>query len=460
MEDKYTRLMSELSVNMKYEDLPDEVIEQVKKLTMLTLGVSLGAYPIGVAKRAIGMTKEKGGKKESTILADGAKVPMEEAAFVNATMADCLDWEDCTWTGHASAGAIPTALAVSEANKASGKDYITAVVAGYEVYQRIAMAVQASAEYRKEKNAWGLVSWQIYSCVIPAAKLMGLDVEKTQQALGVALYQVNAPTSKHTLTPKSDVYHYAHGFCARDGITSALIAKSGIDGLYDSLDEPGCYANVISDKYDTEWYFRKGYLIMETMFKHWPANIWIQGPLDALDALIKENEIKAYDVKEITVSPIYPMTNTFQPEGYAGVMDAQFSVPFCLATLLLDPNPGYNWFTEERLTDPEILAMAGKIKGAPPVTDRHKSFALFQAGSFPEVTVTVTLNDNAQYVKNLQYPKGHARNKLTWDELKDRFRLGASACLKAEKVEKLIDAIENLDTIKDMSDFTSLLSDE
>ena len=77
-----------------------------------------------------------------------------------------LDWEDCSWTGHPAAGVIPCAWLAAEEKHKSGKELITAIVAGYEVYQRIAMAVQPSDERWKTKG-WGLTSWQIFACILP-----------------------------------------------------------------------------------------------------------------------------------------------------------------------------------------------------------------------------------------------------------------------------------------------------
>lgn len=174
----YTRTLSEYAVKLRYEDLPKEVIEQAKLLTLHVLGVSLAGCRVTQGNEAIALSKDMGGeKKESTILGDGNKVSCVQAAFANSTLADVLDWEDCSWTGHPSAGAIPAALAVGERVKASGKDYITSLVAGYEVYQRIAMAVQPTPEFYS-KCGWGLTSWQIFAAAIPAAKLMKLDENK------------------------------------------------------------------------------------------------------------------------------------------------------------------------------------------------------------------------------------------------------------------------------------------
>ena len=458
----YTKLMADYAAELKYDDLPLEVVEQVKLLTLQTLGVALASYPTGQAQRAIAMTKAQGGKAESTIIGDGTKVPRTEAAFVNGTLADILHWEDCGWTGHPSAGAVPAALAVGEATGASGKDFITSIVAGYEVYQRIAMSVQPSPEYIVKVKSWGLVSWQIYVAVVPAAKLLNLSSEGIEQALGVAIYQANIPMNQHANPPvgKSDVYHYAHGFNARNGVGSAIIAQSGIDGMYGSLDGDGGYWAQVSDQVDWRWYEKglgKDYLIMETSFKHWPGGQWLQQPLDALDALVKENNIKAEDIAEISINPPTSNAMGYSPDGYVGPLDAQFSAPFCMASYLIDPNPGASWFTEDKLKDPKVLELAGKVKGVGQVTTPYKNFVEFWAGSFPEIVVTVSLNDGREFSRTIRFPKGHPRNRMSLDEFKDRFRLQASVRLEPDRVEKAIDIILNLENVTDMSEVGELL---
>ena len=114
----------------------------------------------------------------------GRKLSTANAALVNGTMADILDWEDCSWTGHPSASIIPVSWAVAETKKKSGKDLITAIVAAYEAYQRIAMAVQPPEGWDAFKG-WGLTSWQLFDGIVSAAKLMGLTSEQINQAYGV-----------------------------------------------------------------------------------------------------------------------------------------------------------------------------------------------------------------------------------------------------------------------------------
>ena len=93
---------------MKFDHLPPEVVEQAKLLMLHVLGVSLAGTKVQQGKDAVLIAKELGGnKKEATIWGDGSRVTCAQAAFANGTLADVLDWEDCSPTGHPSAGAIP-----------------------------------------------------------------------------------------------------------------------------------------------------------------------------------------------------------------------------------------------------------------------------------------------------------------------------------------------------------------
>ena len=127
---------------LKYEDIPPVVIERAKMMVLHTVGVCLCSSELQEIKDAIEIAKEMspGGEEIATIWADGKKVSWEAATFVAGTMGDMLDWEDCSVTGHPSAGIITTAVVAGEVLKKSGKDVLTAIVAGYEVYQRIALA--------------------------------------------------------------------------------------------------------------------------------------------------------------------------------------------------------------------------------------------------------------------------------------------------------------------------------
>ena len=121
----YTQILGEYAANLTFDKLPKEVVEQVKLITLHTIAVSVASRDTTTTSGARELAEAKGGSAEATIWGGSRKkVPADEAAYVNGTAADALDWEDCTWTGHASAGAIPAGFAMAEKLGASGRQYI------------------------------------------------------------------------------------------------------------------------------------------------------------------------------------------------------------------------------------------------------------------------------------------------------------------------------------------------
>lgn len=464
MEKNYTQLLSECIADLKYEDIPQEVISQVKRLTLHVIGASIGAYPVDQTQKTVKITQKKGGVKEATVWgSNGEKVPAEEAAFANGTIADIMDWEDCSWTGHPSAGAIPAAFALAEAQKKSGKDYITAVVAGYEGYQRIAMAVQPSREYTVNGPGWGLISWQIFASTLAAAKIMGLSQAQISQSIGASLYQAIVPTNKHSNgIAKSDIYHYAHGFCARNGIVAVNVASEGFDNCYDALDGKDGYWHMVSDKCDWDWFTKdwgKKWLISETYLKHWPANMWVQTPLEALSLLKAQHDFAMGDIEKIRVSPFVPFIMGKYSETTCGVLDAQFNIPYCLTAYLMNPEMGAEWFTEEMRNNEKLIEFTEKIKPFGPTQVPHDNFEIFKTGSFPEVTLEIHLNDGTVHSKTMRYPKGHPRNNFTMEEQYEHFRLCTRPYMKKEQIERIIaivDKLEELDNFDELAVLTTI----
>jgi len=176
-----SKALSQFAVNLKYEDIPAEVIEMAKKMAIQTIGAALASKEMDFTQSVLDFSKKYGtGPADATLMLDGSKTSLLSAVFANSIIADNIDWEDCSWTGHPSAGLVPAALALAEARGKSGKDFLTAIVVGFEIYQRIAMVIQPPRGF-KSNIGWGLTSWQIFASCAPAAKLMDLTPEQYEQ---------------------------------------------------------------------------------------------------------------------------------------------------------------------------------------------------------------------------------------------------------------------------------------
>lgn len=455
-----TETLAQYSADLRYSDLPAEVVDMAKKMTIQTVGAALASKPMEFTQSVIDFGKKAYGPgNEATLMLDGSKTSLLGAAFVNSTVADNIDWEDCSCTGHPSASLIPVSLAICEARGLSGKEYIEGVIAGFEVYQRVARAIQPP-EGHDNRKGWGLTSWQIYAAAAPAAKLFKLDAKKTEQVYGMAAVLTAVPSNIVHGT-MSNVYHYQHGFCSHDGLMGALLVEHGVDGMQEAFDGPFSYGTNLTIEHKTEWYNKElgsRYLIMETLLKHWPTNMWVQTSLDIMNALVKEHRFGPDDVEEIIVGPPTQSRMMFHPEGFEKIIEAQYSIPFCIAALLCDPTPGPQWYTEKNMRDPKVLEVAAKVHGSDAEPQLlMDSFSNFRKGEFASKTITVKLKDGRTVSGSIDYPKGHPKNMLTMEEVCDRFRIEAAHTLSPEKVEEALDTLLHIDQLQSLEKIGEIL---
>ena len=452
----YTHTLSEYSVNLHYDAIPADVLKRVKLMTLHTLGVSMAAGSIDLTKSAVqtGLLINGGTGGKATSWVGAHKLSAASAAFVNGTLADMLDWEDCSWCGHPSAGTFPAALALAEELGVSGKTYLEAVVAGLEVYLRVAMSVQPPAGFNHNKG-WGLTSWQIFAAAAAASKIMGLDAARTNQAFGMACLYTTIPTNLMQAT-MSNAYHYQHGFPAMGGVMAAYAARQGIDNLSDGLDIPYAYAEQLTTEPHREWMDRSlnEFLLMKILIKHWPANMWVQTPVEIVHDLAIEHKIDPKGIAEIIIDPPTQFRMHCYAEGYSSLMEAQFSMPYVIAAMLLDPKPGAAWYTRGKMTDPTLLALAAKVKsGQGKEHTLNDSFNMYIDGRFPEKTVTIRMKDGVTYSRTQAAHKGHPDNMLTESEFRELFMHNAEPVLGTSGAEKLSDAIMNIENQNDLSSF-------
>ena len=456
-----TKTLAAYGAALRYEDIPSDVLNRAKNLTLQTLGVSLGALGSDVGRRAVELGRIMGGgSSEATIWGEGSKVSAAAAGLANGTLADALDWEDCSWTGHPSACAVSTAFAVAEQLRASGKDYLLALITAYELYERIAMAVQPGPDFGWMTKGWGLTSWAIYASSIAGGKLLGLDAEAMENLIGIT----GALTPTINVLPhvtRTDYYHFQWGLNSFSGIAGAHLAKVGISPLPDYLDGDSGYWCTMTDICRWEWYTKNlgsQWMIMETLMKHWPTNMWIQQPLDGMAELIAAHALKPADIASITISPEVESRWHVHPEGYNSVVDGQFSIPYCVSVLIHDPDAGPQWYEESRRRDRSVVDLSLRVRAEGPTLYLKEAFERFQRGEYPEYSVSILLKDGRRLFQAVPLPKGHPRNMFSQDEFEADFMRRAVPALPEGRARSAVDMIMNVDTAPDIRELMRTLS--
>ena len=457
----YTQKLAQYTADLTYDKIPPEVIERAKLMTLHTLGVTLAAKKdeLAIDSVKVGKAMNNGVGGSATVWATGEKMSPANASFVNGTMSDILDWEDCSWTGHPSACAVPVSIAMAEDRHATGKEYLTALISCFEVSMRVSMAVQPAPDF-DHAHGWAIANWSIFAAAAAAAKLMNLPATDIDKAFGLSCHFAEMPSNMQQAT-MSNAYHYMWGQTSLNGLMAALCAEQGIANMQGCFDIPYGYCEQLTDVVDRSWLNRDmdKFVMMEILIKHWPANMWVQTPVELVDKITKEHNIKPEDIEEIVVNPPTQYRMHCFEKGFSSLMEAQFSMPFVIASYLLDPTPNPRWFTPDKFKDPKILELAKRVKpGKDPEDTLTHCFNVYQSGSHVEKTVTITTKDGKVYEESMRYHKGHPKNPLTREEFVELFRLNAGQYYSEEKVNKMIDFVLNIENVTDMASIGELFA--
>jgi 2-methylcitrate dehydratase PrpD len=439
------------TAKVRYEDIPPEAIEKAKDSILDQIGVELIGSTLEWNKIAYRYVAEMGGRGESTIVNYGDRVPTLDAAFVNATFGQGCELDDVGFAagGHPSAATVPVALAVGEKQHSTGKDFLAAVVVGWDVMYRLLLAVRPSAGKR------GFHSHGIgapFGAMATAARLLGLNDGQMLHAFGIAGMH-SCGTMEYDQTG-GEVKRVIAGVGARSGIQSAMLAQRGLTGPPTIIEGKRGFLKVFADQVEPEEIGRdlgKDFKIMRIWFKLYPCVATVQGVIYTLSKLIEEHRFGADEIDEIQVG----ISETSVLHGGAiyaphDTASAQFSLPFSLAIRLLKNDNDLSFYMDPQLwSDPKVLALAKKVKSyADPNAKKDQNY---------NTTMEVKLTNGKTYKAFEPYPPGSPLNRVSRDVLRAKFRKMARTVLSEERIDKLIEAIDELESYKDVAEVIPLL---
>jgi 2-methylcitrate dehydratase PrpD len=452
-----TRTLAHYAVNTTYEDLPEEVVQQVKVCTLNILGVVFGGYKTRIGQLHVKMAKDfGGGRPQATIIGDGAKVSCPLAAYANGSLGFALDYEDMIhYILHPGYISVAAGLAIGEKVKASGKDFITAITLAYEVGSRIALSMQPTPE--RGGKVWG-EQYTPFCSVVPAGKLLGLDEDRMDIAFGITGTYATVPSAYkyfgivNDTRPMKEV-KLGWGWMCMAGVFGALSAKEGFRGGYGILDgEEGFWIMEGSDRCDfgkmTEGLGTK-YYTLEAEFKVHPSIGWVHPVYVAIKQLVEEHDIKPGDIEQVLVRGM--QTNRVDDYDPAGPVDAMFSLPYTVATTILREKLLPDMYSDEKIKSPEVQSLLKKIKcEQDPEADQ-----LWFDNQWLVFSIEMTLKGRKQIKRRVEWPK--EKPPFGKEEVEKKFRDLASLVVPARQVEEIIHCVDNLESLDNISKLTALL---
>jgi 2-methylcitrate dehydratase PrpD len=408
-----TLRFAELVHGLKYEAIPEEVTKKAKFIIRDGLGNQIAASAISEpARKVIEMVKEWGGKPESTVVGYGFKVPAPMAAMCNAMMGHGVELDDAHGSGLIKAGSVmvPSLMALAEANNKSGKEVVTALIAGYEVAIRIAKAINPGHRQRGFHTT-GTVS--AIGVAAAGAKLLGCDVNGIASAIGLAAMQSAGIQSY--LDDPCMAKPFSPGKSALNGTIAAVMVSRGFTGPKKALEGREGFFNAycddirVSDLLDG---LGQKFAIMEVGFKPHAACRYAHGPIDLAQQFFHEDNVRLQDVDSIRVNmcelSIRQASKPKPPNLNAAMGSTQFSVALALEIGRNGLREYWDGFKNQKIHDASSTQTTLICEPAYGVTGR-------------QAAVELTLKNGKVLRREQPEPKGEPANPLTEQELSDKF---------------------------------------
>lgn len=460
--DSPTGGLSEYIAKAKFEDIPEDVVEYAKCLILDLIGCAIGGSTLQPGKIIIDFFTELGGYPQASILATGKKLPCIHTAYVNSYLANLLDFDDDSSVaeGHPGATIIPAGLALAEKIRASGRDFITAVVIAYEAWARISQGIAASPERRAK--VWGLSVHQIFGAAIASSKLLKFDAEQIANALGLAGASAPVPSvRKSGLELKERPVSWAKnnfGWASMGGILSAFLTERGFIGNKHILDgEKGFWLMAGSDRCDFDKItlnLGTDYLISGTGFKPYASCRWTHSSLDATAEIMVKYRIDVNRIESIKVSTFSELVEGFGVNKPVSILDAQFSLPHLIALELLGRSPRRG-LSDDNLTDPKVQSLAEKvsIELSPEIEERYR-----QNKKFCSSIVSIEQIDGSLFAERVDIPQWDPEKSPAKEELHSKFTYLTAPIIGVDASRAIIGDLEQLENLKDVSSMISRIS--
>ena len=421
------------------ETLPAEVMDRARYFFLDYLAGAIRGSQEESAKCVQRMIERIDAPGRASVLGTSIRTLPGFAAFANGTASHGIEMDDTHSGGsiHLGTTMYSVALAIAESTpEISAEAFLAAVVAGFEAAARIAMAVQP-----KEQYALGFHPTQtcgVFGAAITAAKLFGLTEEQTLAAVGITGSM--AAGSMEFLAEGAWTKRIHPGLAAQNGIQAAMLAAEGFTGPRRILEGRDGFLHAYSRQPVPERLtagLGVSYEILNTSVKPHACCRYMQGPIDAILEIVRENGLVEPDIAKIEIAILEagwnivcePRAQKYDPES---VVDAQFSMPFGAAVAVLHGAAGLDQFTLEQVSSPGVAKVMGKV-----TLVRDPSIEQTFPKEWP-ARVRVQLCNGQTHEKFVRYPKGDPENPLSWSEMADKFRALAGRALPADRCERII----------------------
>ena len=450
-----TDALVEFVTTCRAEDISEVAKSACRTFLLDSLGVAVAGSAAPWARQLLYMQTQWGSGDDARSWVFGNRLPAPAAAFTNAYQIHNSEF-DCIHEAavvHPMAVTLPALMAVAEREgDVSGETILAALTIGVEVACTIGVSATGGMRFFRPATAGA------FGAVAAIGWLLGFNAETLRNALGVVYGQMSGNMQAHT--EGSVLLAMQVGFNARNAVTASDIAAAGIDapremfegefGYFKLFEESDSFTSVVAEM-GSNW------RITETAHKPFPSGRATHGVLDAVLEQQRESGFAASDVLRIEarVPPLTFQLVGRKPHAELRPNEARLCISYVVARALRDGKLGVDDFTPEALTDSDTQDLAGRVEVSR--EDNPNPSALTPV----KVTVTLKNGDTLKRTQDLIY--GNPAKPMTQEAHLAKFRTNwrsSALPLPSENAERLIEAVDGIDTIGDVREIVSLLMPE
>ena len=456
---RYLQVLSEYVCKTRLEDLPARVIERGRWIVADCLPLTAAGMQVGemreFAKRQLACEP----KGEASVIGYERKAEPKVAALLNGTAGTWLEMveENIYAKGLPAIQVVPAALAIAEQHRASGRDFLLAVILGYEAGCRISRATKTKMAIHPS-GTFGVIC-----AAVAAVRLLRMDADAVREVLNVSA-TLGLATSRKAIIDGATVGRVYSGASGYLGILAVEMVQSGVTGEIDGVQS--VYGTIYADapevisripqastqSFEPERVIAglgSDFLITEGFIKMHACARSIHPALDLIEEVMAQrpdgrldpNEVERIDFRAY-ISPT-TLSNKTPNTPFA----SRFSLPFAVASLIYHGRGALANFEEEAFANPVIRDLALRVN----ITEDPAYTACFPFKQ--PCDVRVQLKDGSVISAQAEYTKGDPKNPRTSTEMTDKFFEVARLVWNPQHAKSIFDGVMSIESIDDVREF-------
>ena len=419
--------------------LPESVLDAAKVRVLDVLGCALGGLSLHPDNLMVKVASRMGGKPEATLLGGGARVPALTAALSNGTMGHALNFDDTDLGSitHPASSVVLGALAAAEQVNASGKAFLLAIIAGYQVTVPLARAAGAS-----HRDAGFHVSGTCNApgAAMAAAEIYGLDAEAASRAIGLAIEQA-CGLRQYRGDGGLAISAFHCGHSAQAGVLAAQLAQEGYPAASEVLEgRYGFFKAMCGGVEPPTSLQHNGIGVQQTSIKPHPVPHIMPGAIDAARMAFGQLFANVEDIRHIKVKTYNLVLADFDWSDPKTQAQCEVSTQYNIAVGLTFPQLVLReHFKAPYISDPRLRTLRAKVT----VEESLEATAAFPREWRHEITIE--LKDGRSAVGKVIHPKGHPDNPMSVDELAGKFHSMADKAIGDAAAAQVVDMVRHLE---------------